>query len=202
MGVPKIMSHISDLNWAVPWLRHLVTAVSPWRTRFNPRPVHVVFKLVRMEIGQVSLQVLPLSCHYHSTSAFYSFIYHWQYTTWAIDNIIKNHTAMKYKYIVQWDYHILCNNDWLKWQGDEKDEESAWCVSPRWFVNTLSIRRPQFNPGAVNVESVVDRVAIGHVSLTILQFFPCLLPSHYCSILTAFIYHQYYRIIATVTIIK
>jgi len=83
-----------------------------------------------MAMGQISLQVLRLSYHYHSTSASYSFIYHWQYTTWAIDSIIKKHTMMKCKNIVQWDYHTSCNNDWLKRQGDEKDEESARCVRP------------------------------------------------------------------------
>jgi hypothetical protein len=127
MGASKIMSHISDLKWAVPWLRQLVTALSPWRTRFNPRPVHVIFKVVRMAMGQVSLQVLRFSHHYHSTSASFSSIYHWQYTTWAIDSI-KKHTLLKCKYNVQWDYHTLCNNVWFKRQGDDKDEESAWCV--------------------------------------------------------------------------
>ena len=73
---------------------------------------------------------------------------------------------------------------------------------PRWFVTILSLQRPRFNPRAVHVESVVVRVAIGQVSLTILQFFPCLLSPHQCSILTAFIYHRYYRIIVTVIIIK
>jgi len=76
MGVSKIMFHISDLKLAVPWLRQLVAALSPWRTRFNPWPVLVVFKVVRKAMGQVSLQVLRFSCHYHSTSASYSFIYH------------------------------------------------------------------------------------------------------------------------------
>jgi len=59
---------------------------------------------------------------------------------------------------------------------------------PRWFVTTLSLQRPWFNPRAVHVESVVNRMANEQVSLTILQFFPCLLSSHHCSILTALIY--------------
>ena len=41
---------------------------------------------------------------------------------------LKKPTLLKCKCIVQWDYHNLSNNDWLKRQGDDEDEESACCV--------------------------------------------------------------------------
>ena len=166
MGVPKIMFHISDLKWAVPWLRWLVAALSPWRTRFNPRPVHVVFKVVRMAMGQVSLPVPRFFSHYHSTNASYSFIYHWQYTTWAIDSIIKKHTTLKCKYIVQWDYRTLCNNDWLKWQGDDQDEESAWCVMAQVVCHhplTLETSvQPQGSPCGICAGHSGNRTGFSH----------------------------------------
>jgi hypothetical protein len=58
---------------AVPWLRHLVTSHLPWKTRFAPKPFHVVFAVDKVALGQVLLQVLwfspvniiPLGRHTH-----------------------------------------------------------------------------------------------------------------------------------------
>ena len=45
----------------VSWLRQLVACLSPWRTRFNARPVHVEFFVDKVTLRQVSLQIFWLS---------------------------------------------------------------------------------------------------------------------------------------------
>lgn len=47
--------------------QQLVTSLSPWRTRFDPRPVHVEFVVDKVVVGQVFLSVLKvfLSVSFH-----------------------------------------------------------------------------------------------------------------------------------------
>ena len=48
----------------VPWRMWLVDGLSPWRPRFDPRPVHVGFVVDKVTLGQVFLRVFPaLSLH-------------------------------------------------------------------------------------------------------------------------------------------
>jgi hypothetical protein len=44
----------------MPWLRQLVSGVSPQRPGFDPRPMHVGY-VDYVALTQVSLQVLPFS---------------------------------------------------------------------------------------------------------------------------------------------
>jgi hypothetical protein len=44
-------------SWAVPWLRRLVSGLSPRRTGFDPRSVHVGFVMDEVALGQVFTRV-------------------------------------------------------------------------------------------------------------------------------------------------
>jgi hypothetical protein len=46
-----------------------VVSLSPCRSRFSPRSVHVGFLVDRVALGQLSLRVLRFPCQYHSTVA-------------------------------------------------------------------------------------------------------------------------------------
>jgi len=72
------------LSWlyhgTVPWLRKLVTSLSPRRHGFDPRPVHGI-KGGRSSKATVPPPILPFSHQYHSTGPPYLFIpYHWSDT--------------------------------------------------------------------------------------------------------------------------
>jgi hypothetical protein len=58
--------HLSDYTtiMAVPWLRSLVTGLSPRRPRFATRSIHVGFVVDKVALGQVSLRVLRFSHQY------------------------------------------------------------------------------------------------------------------------------------------
>jgi hypothetical protein len=58
------------LPQAVPWLRQLVTGLSPRRPGFNPGSVHVGFVVDKVALGQGFPQVLqfPLSISFHQCS--------------------------------------------------------------------------------------------------------------------------------------
>jgi hypothetical protein len=45
----------------VPWLKHLVAGLSPWRPGFAPGSVHVVFVVGEVALGQFFLRVLRSS---------------------------------------------------------------------------------------------------------------------------------------------
>jgi hypothetical protein len=52
---------------AVPWLRRLVTGLSPHRPGFDPGSVHVGFLVDKVALGQVFPRVLPFPpCQLHS----------------------------------------------------------------------------------------------------------------------------------------
>jgi hypothetical protein len=52
---------ITHNGLAVPWLRWLVTGLSPQRPGFNPGSVHVEFVVDKVALGQVFLRVLRFS---------------------------------------------------------------------------------------------------------------------------------------------
>jgi hypothetical protein len=57
-------------NLAVPWLRQLVTGLSPRRSGFDPQSVYVGFVVDKVVLGQVffpSTSVFP--CQFHSIAA-------------------------------------------------------------------------------------------------------------------------------------
>jgi hypothetical protein len=60
----------------MPCLQRLFQSVSPWRKRFNPRPVQAGFVVDKVALGQIFLCVLEIS-HYISLqmSHIHSFIY-------------------------------------------------------------------------------------------------------------------------------
>jgi len=55
--------------------QQLVTSLSPWRTRFDPRPFRDEFVVDKWYLDRFFLVYLRCSCQYHSTSAVYSFIH-------------------------------------------------------------------------------------------------------------------------------
>jgi hypothetical protein len=65
--------------------------------------------------------------------------------------------------------HVIHN--WLKWQG-HKGNKLHGVLWFRQFVTNFPLWKPRFHPRAVCVECVVDRQAMGQVSLRILHFPP------------------------------
>jgi len=73
-------------KWAMPRLKMLVTGLSPWRSGFITRPVHVELVVDIMQLGHVFLQVhqfsavhiIPPMLHIHSL--IHSFIHLKRYT--------------------------------------------------------------------------------------------------------------------------
>jgi hypothetical protein len=56
-----VLVEIQRYGRAVPWLRSLVTGLSPRRPRFAPGSIHVGFVVDKVALGQVFLQVLQFS---------------------------------------------------------------------------------------------------------------------------------------------
>jgi hypothetical protein len=54
-------SKVKEPNLAVPWLRRLVTGLSPRRPGFDPGSVHVGFVVDKVALGQAFLRVLRFS---------------------------------------------------------------------------------------------------------------------------------------------
>jgi len=84
MYLPHVKAQ--HLLQALPWLRWLAASLSPQRPRFNPRRVHVVFVMNKMELRQVFHQVPQFSCQCSSTTAPHSFIH--SYITNATQSFI------------------------------------------------------------------------------------------------------------------
>ena len=77
----------------MPWLRWLITSLSPWRPGFNPLPVHVEFVVDRMEVGQVPAPSTPIcmlavSLRLRHSILIHTFIYDECHIIVAVDIII------------------------------------------------------------------------------------------------------------------
>jgi hypothetical protein len=59
--IHKRVCQIYNIPWAVPWLRSLVTSLSPQRAGFAPGSIHVGFVVDKVALGQVFLRVLRFS---------------------------------------------------------------------------------------------------------------------------------------------
>jgi hypothetical protein len=57
-----------SLKKAMPWLRRLVTGLSPQRPGFDPGSVHVRFVVDKVAVGQVFLFGFPLPVSFHRCS--------------------------------------------------------------------------------------------------------------------------------------
>jgi hypothetical protein len=66
-----------EIKMAMPWLRQLVTSLSPQK----PRPLNVWLVADKVALGQFFLLFLWFSRQYHSTIALYN-----SYTIWGINN--------------------------------------------------------------------------------------------------------------------
>ena len=81
---------------AVPWLKWLVTDLSPQRPGTNPRLVYMWFLLDRLALGQVFLWVfwfLSVSIFLSMLHTRVSFICDREHVIWAVDSIIKQNTS-------------------------------------------------------------------------------------------------------------
>jgi hypothetical protein len=68
---------------AVPWFRRLVAGLSPRRSGFAPRSIHVGFVVDKVTLGRVfspSSSIFP--CQYHSTVALQTHI------IWGMRNML------------------------------------------------------------------------------------------------------------------
>jgi hypothetical protein len=62
---------VSNVTWAVPWLRRLAAGLPPRRPGFDPRSVHVGFVVDKVALGQVfppEFFGFPLSISFHRCS--------------------------------------------------------------------------------------------------------------------------------------
>ena len=92
---PWIHTHTCH-SWfimSVPWLRCLVAGLSPFRSTFIPRPVHVGYVVAGMTLQQVFQRVLPSSPVSIIPPMLHvlSFI-HQCYVMSAICSVVKQHT--------------------------------------------------------------------------------------------------------------
>lgn len=68
---------IYKLYQPLPWFHQLIIGLSPWRSGFNPSPVHVEFVENKVTMGQdIFLCTFVFPCWYYSTNAPHSFIKH------------------------------------------------------------------------------------------------------------------------------
>ena len=79
-----IQTYQEESDWAMLWLRWLVTGLSLQRPGFNPRPFSVVFRVDKVGLGQSFLSVLlfrlSLSFRQSSILLIQSFIHYKCYT--------------------------------------------------------------------------------------------------------------------------
>lgn len=77
---------------AIPWLRWLVTDLSPQRPRFKAWSVYMESAVNWVPMGHVSECNVIFPSHYQSTIVSYAFIFHWHFVILAVDRFVTWYT--------------------------------------------------------------------------------------------------------------